>query len=87
VAPTQKPEAPTHEALVREADLNVSTDPPGAQIFIDQSLKGTAPAKLTLPVGDYEVRIHLVGHYEWVAQIQLSEPGQMPLHVYLVPKP
>lgn len=85
---TQIPETEAGSGEVRapEANLLVSSDPPGAQIFINQNLKGTAPAQLTLPVGDYDVRLRLADHYEWEAQIQLSEPGRMPLHVKLVPK-
>jgi eukaryotic-like serine/threonine-protein kinase len=85
---TQIPEseAAPREVRLREANLLVSSAPPGAQIFINQNLKGTAPAQLTLPLGDYDVRLRLADHYEWEAQIQLSEPGQMPLHVKLVPK-
>jgi serine/threonine protein kinase len=68
------------------ADLRVNSEPAGARIFINDDLRGTTPAELALPLGEYEIRISIESYKEWAARVQLSEPGQMPLFVKLTPK-
>jgi eukaryotic-like serine/threonine-protein kinase len=65
--------------------LNVSSNPSVAQVFLDGSFKGNTPLKLNLPIGKYEVRVSLSDYYEYEAQIQLKEPGELPLFVRLIP--
>jgi hypothetical protein len=67
------------------ADVRIKSEPAGARIFINGDFKGTTPAELALPLGNYEIRIHLENHRDWEARVQLSEPGQMPLFVKLTP--
>jgi eukaryotic-like serine/threonine-protein kinase len=67
------------------ADVQVDSEPAGARIFINDEFKGMTPAAVTLPLGDYVIRIHLENHREWEARVQLSEPGKMPLFVKLTP--
>jgi serine/threonine-protein kinase len=65
--------------------LQVSSDPAGAQVYVDGSLKGTAPTTLDLPVGGHEVRLSMPGHYEWEARVQVEKEGGEPLTVELIP--
>ena len=65
--------------------LNVSSNPSNAQVFLDGSFKGDTPLKLDLPPGKYEVRVSLADHYEYEAQVQLKDPGELPLFVRLIP--
>jgi hypothetical protein len=68
------------------AGLRVTSEPAGARLFVNNDFKGTTPAELALPLGDYKIRIVLADHHDWEALIELSEPGQMPLFVKLTPK-
>jgi serine/threonine protein kinase len=68
-----------------EATLHVESVPSGAQIIVDGSFKGKAPMKLGLPLGKHEVRLTMQNHYDWEAQVQLKEEGEMPLLVRLIP--
>jgi serine/threonine protein kinase len=70
---------------VVETVLQVKSNPPGAQVFLNGSLKGAAPIDLGLPLGKYEVRLSLPNHYEWEGQLHLKEEGAVPLSVRLVP--
>ena len=65
--------------------LRVESDPTGANVFLNGSLKGQTPLKVDLPLGKYEILLSRPNHYEWEAQIQLDEQGETPLYVRLVP--
>ncbi|MCX5884011.1 MAG: PEGA domain-containing protein, partial [Deltaproteobacteria bacterium] len=65
--------------------LNISSNPSSAQVYLDGSFKGNSPLKLDLPSGKYEVRVSLTDYYEYEAQVQLKDPGELPLFVRLIP--
>ncbi|TFG37390.1 MAG: PEGA domain-containing protein [Desulfobacterales bacterium] len=69
----------------RAVQLQVKSDPPAAQIFINGKFSGLTPVSLDLPFGKYEVRLSLPGYYEWEAQLKLDKEGAPPLSVRLVP--
>ena len=66
------------------AILMVTSSPSGAQVFLDNSNKGNTPINIEIPIGKYEVRVSLPDYFEWEAQLQISEPGETPLHVRLI---
>ncbi|PIV22652.1 MAG: S-layer protein, partial [Deltaproteobacteria bacterium CG03_land_8_20_14_0_80_45_14] len=70
---------------VKSTFLKVGSSPEGAQVFVDGMFKGRAPIKLGLPIGKHEVRLTLPDHYDWEAQVQLSEESETPLSVRLIP--
>ena len=65
--------------------LRVESDPTGANVFLNGSLRGQTPLKVDLPLGKYGIRLSRQNHYEWEAQLQLDEQGETPLYVRLVP--
>lgn len=67
------------------AVLQVSTEPSGAQVYVDGLFRGQTPVDLDLSLGKYEVRLNLPEYLEWEAQINLENPGEMPLHIPLQP--
>jgi eukaryotic-like serine/threonine-protein kinase len=67
-----------------DAILMVTSSPSRAQVFLDDSFKGNTPINLEIPIGKYEVRVSLPDYFEWEAQLQISEPGETPLHVRLI---
>lgn len=78
-----EPELPTN--ISPKAILNVKSMPDGADIFVDGQLKGKAPQDIELPLGKHEVRLTLTNYYDWEAQVQLEEKGELPLVVRLIP--
>ncbi len=68
-----------------DAILMVTSSPSGAQVFLNDSLKGNTPINLEIPIGKYEVRVSLPDYLEWEAQLQISNPGETPLNVRLIP--
>ena len=77
--PIEKPEIKPLTTLM------IDSSPAGARVFIDDKPKGLTPLDLKLPLGEYNVRVSLAEHYEWKADLELSEEGQVPLHVNLIP--
>jgi eukaryotic-like serine/threonine-protein kinase len=63
--------------------LKISSDPPGAQVFLDNGLQGMTPIDLPLALGKYELRLNLPGHLEWKAQVSLDTEGETPLNIAL----
>lgn len=64
--------------------LKVESDPTGANVFLDGSLKGRTPLTVDLPLGKYEIRLSRQNYHEWEAQLQLDEEGETPLFVRLI---
>ncbi len=79
------PESDMEEEVVVLSGLQLESLPTGAQVFLDDSLKGKTPLDLDLPVGKYEVRLNLNNYYKWEAQIQLKKDKKTPLFVRLLP--
>ena len=52
---------------------------------MDSIFKGQTPLDVALPLGKYELRLSLVDHLAWEAQVDLDTPGEMPLHIAMRP--
>ena len=73
---------PTENKLL--SILKIDSDPTGANVFLDGTLKGRTPLKVDLPLGKYEIRLSRQNYHEWEAQLQLDEAGETPLYVKLI---
>lgn len=67
------------------AFLLIESDPGGARLFIDGIYKGQTPMRVELALGKHDVILQNKGYYEWQAQVELSEAGEQPLFVRLLP--
>jgi serine/threonine protein kinase len=87
--PSGQPESlPTPAAQIpkeRLATLEISSEPPGAEIYVDNVFKGRTPFNVDLTLGKYEVRLNLTDYLEWEAQIDLDTPERTPLSIPLRP--
>jgi serine/threonine protein kinase len=68
------------------ASVKITSDPPNASIYLNNMFKGRTPMRCELPLGLYDVRLTLAGHYESEAQIDVNESGEMPVHLRLMPE-
>ena len=82
-AATQETRTQTGVQPDKIANLQISSEPPGAQVYVDSLFKGNTPLDLDLPLGKYEVRLNLPKYLEWEAQIELETTGSTPLHIPL----
>ncbi len=76
---------PQPTVSVQFATLKISSNPDGANVFVDNALKGQTPLDLPLPLGKYELRLNSDGYLEWEAQVDLDVAGETPLYVPLRP--
>lgn len=81
---TVQPVSPAVSQKAKTAFLNVESTPPGAQIFIDGTFRGKTPGRLEVTAAKHEVRLVLTGYYEWEAQVEPPENGNIPLNVNLI---
>ncbi len=70
---------------VKKALVKVVSTPAGAQVFVDNFLKGETPLDMELPLGKHEIRLSLSEYYGWEASLQLDQDVEIPLVVRLVP--
>jgi serine/threonine protein kinase len=77
--------APPRVEAAAEAILKISSDPAGAQVYLDSIFKGRTPIDLPLPLGKYELRLNLPDYLAWEAQVELDSKGETPVHVQLQP--
>jgi hypothetical protein len=65
------------------AQLQVSSDPPGAEVWLDGQTVGTTPAELTLPQFErVSLELRSSGHSDWSRRLVVSRPKDT-LHVDL----
>jgi hypothetical protein len=65
------------------AEVSLSSDPDGADIYLGDSFVGSAPAKLELPAGNYTLTMRLTGYKDWQRQVQILGGSQINLHAAL----
>ena len=65
------------------AEVSLSSDPDGADIYLGDSFVGSAPAKLELPAGNYTFTMRLTGYKDWQRQVQILGGSQINLHAAL----
>ncbi|PWT81232.1 MAG: hypothetical protein C5B57_10920 [Blastocatellia bacterium] len=79
-----KPESATGPAGKYWGRLQVTTQPPGAQVFIDRQMVGVSPVALPeLLAGSHVVRIDLEGYERWSSSVQVVASKGANLNVNL----
>jgi hypothetical protein len=73
-----KPPVATGQAEVKGV-VQVSSNPPGADIELDGSFVGNAPATLKLAPGKHTIRVTLTGHKEWKREIDVQANSEVQL--------
>jgi serine/threonine protein kinase len=68
-----------------EAGISLKSNPVGAQVYVNGEFRGSTPLQIKLPLGKHAVRLTLPDYHEWEAQIHLTEEGETPLFVRLIP--
>jgi hypothetical protein len=71
-ATVSTPAVPEEPALV---DFN--SDPPGADILIDDALVGNTPVKLSVAAGHHLIQLRIAGYSSWT-RTMVVEPGSYP---------
>ncbi len=69
--------------LTKVAVLKAGSTPSGAEVYVDDVIKGKTPLQLELPVGEHALRMTLSGHQEWKDRIRIEEARDYPVEVDL----
>lgn len=79
----QLSEVPVELPLVT-GTVEVTSNPPGADVFVNHELKGTTPVSIHLPPGDYQVSVEKSGYYSKKTNLRVAQDTSTPLHFNLV---
>ncbi len=83
--PTSIEELKTPPAVLKSAMLEVTSEPMGADVFLNGALRGNTPLRVDLPLGLYEMKLTSPNHFDWEGQLQLDREGTVPLIVRMIP--
>lgn len=67
--------------------VTVSSDPDGAEIFVDNKFLGNAPATLKLPAGSHAIVLKFPGRTEWRRTLEVLKSSKTSLRATLEPGP
>jgi hypothetical protein len=74
------------EPRLMASTLQINSHPNGAQVYVDGMLSGETPLDMELTLGKHEVWLALPEHYDWKAQIEITETNQaIPIYFRLLP--
>jgi len=78
--PIYKPDEPVaekSEAKPAKIAVQITSEPAGAEIYIDDKFVGSTPSKISLTAGDHKIKIVRTGFKDWERNI-LVEAGSEP---------
>jgi serine protease Do len=67
--------------------VTITSDPDGAEIYVDEKFIGNAPAKLKLPAGSHSIVLKSRDHVAWKRSLEVFKDSQVNLKVDLDQKP
>jgi len=67
--------------------VTITSDPDGAEIYVDDKFVGDAPAKLKLPAGNHVMILKAAGFKEWKRTLEVLKGSQVTLKPALEPAP
>jgi len=67
--------------------VNISSDPDGAEIFVDDKFHGNAPATLKLTAGSHAIVLKFPGHADWRRTLEVLKSSKTSLKATLEPSP
>ena len=70
-------------ALVTPASVNLTTNPDGADIYVDDQFYGNSPAVLKLKPGKHAIRVKTAGYKEWSREISTDSGAELHLSAML----
>ena len=79
-----------HEAEVQngpahDAKVMISSEPSGAEIYVDDAFMGNTPSLVQLTAGSHAIRIEAKGYKTWSRATTLTEGGKVTLQATLEP--
>jgi hypothetical protein len=70
-------------AKKQKGTLALTSDPAGAEIYIDGNFLGNTPSKVTLDAGQHTVKVTAKDHKEWSRELMVSTGSEMTVNAQL----
>lgn len=67
--------------------VNITSEPDGAEIYVDDKFVGNAPATLKLAAGSHAIKLKSAGRADWVRTLEILKDSQTNLKATLESKP
>jgi len=81
---SQNAESPREDKAGPTGIVKVTSAPEGADIYVDGSFYGNAPAQLRLLPGKHAIKITSADHKEWSREVEVSAGSDVNLKATLV---
>jgi PEGA domain-containing protein len=79
--------ADDHETKAGTGSLTISSDPTGAEIYIDGKFVGQTPSTIQLSSGTHRIEVKSQGKQEWQRDLEVLKDSQLTLHPILAQSP
>ncbi len=86
-ATTSSFRSPESEAQPQIGSVTVSSDPPGADIYVDGKFVGQTPSTIHLASGIHRVEVKSQGKHDWERDLEVIKDSQLTLHPVLTASP
>ena len=78
-----EPQAAAPPAPEGFGTVSISSEPDGAEIFVDEKFLGNTPASLRLPIGSHVILLKFPGHADWQRTLEILKSSRMSLKATL----
>lgn len=76
-----------HETRAATGSVEIVSDPPGAEIYVDGNFIGQTPATVSLGAGLHHVELKVSGKNRWTRDVEVLKDSRLTLHSVLEPAP
>jgi len=74
-----RPEKTTETASLEKGTVNISSNPPGADVLLDGDFVGNAPSSLKIASGKHTVTVKMSAYKEWSRSISVQSGSEVQL--------
>jgi hypothetical protein len=85
-SPSPQPQQPIEQASDDSGIISITSDPPGAKIFIDGEYKGQTPAEISLAAGTYQVFLQRQLYEPYKDSLAIEKGQTKTLNIRLLPE-
>ncbi len=85
--PNAVPTGPGETDAAGTGAVSISSEPEGAEIYVDSKFVGNAPSRLKLPAGQHSVEVRAPGRKPWQRSLEVLKDSEVTLRAVLEAQP
>jgi hypothetical protein len=66
--------------------VTISSNVPGAELYVDAAFIGNAPSTLRLPAGTHKIEVKMDGYASWTRDLHVMDGSELTVNANLVSK-